>query len=69
MKITMCFRQLEASHIMSGIAVTKAQLSAFKLSKKLFLFMRYDILKLSTQNSRKFEFDCWVNAKIFDHIF
>ena len=25
--------------------------------------------KLSTQNSRKFEFDCWVNAKIFDNIF
>ena len=27
--------------------------------------MRYDILKLSTHNSRKFEFDCWVNAKTF----
>ena len=24
--------------------------------------------KISTKNSRKFEFDCWVNAKIFDHI-
>ena len=32
MKITMCFKQLEASN---GIADTKAQLSDFKLSKKL----------------------------------
>jgi len=39
MKITMCFKHLEASHIMSCdtvIADTKAQLSDFKLGKKLF---------------------------------
>ena len=40
------------------IAHTKAQLSEFKIGKKLFQFMRYDILKIANPNSRKFEFDC-----------
>ena len=36
MKITMCFKQLEASKLCHGITDTKAQLSDFKLIKMLF---------------------------------
>ena len=43
MKITMCFKHLEASHIMS--CDTKARLSDFKLGQNLFQFMRYKIKK------------------------
>ena len=52
-KLTMCFKQLEASLIMPWEADTKAQLSDFKLSKKLFLFMRYDILKSFNSKFKK----------------
>ena len=43
MKITMCFKRVMLCH---GIADAKAQLSDFELGKKLFWFMRYDILKI-----------------------
>ena len=46
------------------IADTKANLSNFKLGQKLFQFERNEIFKISNKNSRKFEFDCLVNAKI-----
>ena len=39
------------------IADTEAQFSDFKLGKKLFQFMRYEILKFVNQNLGKFEFD------------
>ena len=48
------------------IADTKAQLSDLKLGKKLFQFLSYEIKKNSTKNSKKkFEFDYWVNPRIF----
>ena len=43
MEITMCFKHLEASHIMYVMADTKAQLPDFKLGKKLFQIMRCEI--------------------------
>ena len=41
MEITMCFKHLEASHIMSFD--TKAQLSDFKLCQKFFQLRKYEI--------------------------
>ena len=35
------------------IADTKAKLSDFELSQKLFQFMRYEILKIVKQNFKK----------------
>ena len=64
MKITMCFKHLEASNIMS--CDTESQLSDFKLDRMLFQFMSYKIFKKkSTKNSRKLEFDCTGNEQIF----
>ena len=55
MKMTICFKHLEASYILS--CDTKAQLFQFRRLKKI-----------STKKSRKFKFNCCVNAKK-NHIF
>ena len=56
MKITMCFRHLEASHIMlSDLNYVKSSSSLWDRTLK----------KMPNKISRKFEFDCWVNATTF----
>ena len=50
LQINMFFKHLEASHL---IADTKAQLSDFKLGKRLFQFLRYEILKICNQKFNK----------------
>ena len=49
MKIIMCFKHLEASHIMHLKADTKTQLSDFKSLQKLFQFLKYGILRIINQ--------------------
>ena len=51
MKITMCFKQLEARHIISLDGLYYCP--DFKLNKKLFYFMRYDILKIVNSKYKK----------------
>ena len=67
MAITMCFKKLEAGHIMSCDSWYKAP--ALVKSFSSLWDMRF--LKSSAQNSRMLEFDCWVNVNIliiFSHI-